>query len=185
MPCAMQQMAAWKAIRMPLALRPAVEIALVFRDGTSVCVPPCRSQSRQRSALSSSRPAAASAPGSRERAEAISQDRRTAGDRAHARRLSGASADRADRRGDPPRRRRLFRAAAGEFARRRAIVVGGATRQDSTRLALRRTARRASPETVLIHDAVRPFVEPTLIDRVIAAIGERQALCPPCPSPTR
>ena len=36
-------------------------------------------------------------------------------------------------------------------------------------------------EKVLIHDAVRPFVDAALIDRVIAAIDERQAPCPPLP----
>ena len=34
---------------------------------------------------------------------------------------------------------------------------------------------------VLIHDAVRPFVDPALIDRVIAAHGERQAALPALP----
>ncbi|MET0599600.1 MAG: bifunctional 2-C-methyl-D-erythritol 4-phosphate cytidylyltransferase/2-C-methyl-D-erythritol 2,4-cyclodiphosphate synthase [Mesorhizobium sp.] len=61
-----------------------------------------------------------------------------------------------------------------------AVVVGGATRQDSTRLALAALAS-ASPETVLIHDAVRPFVGPTLIDRVIAAAAAGAGALPALP----
>ena len=41
--------------------------------------------------------------------------------------------------------------------------------------------RDARPEKVLIHDAARPFVDSELIDRVIAAIGERQAALPAVP----
>lgn len=51
-----------------------------------------------------------------------------------------------------------------------APVVGGATRQASVRLGLERLAAEA-PETVLIHDAVRPFIADEVIDRVIAALG--------------
>jgi 2-C-methyl-D-erythritol 4-phosphate cytidylyltransferase/2-C-methyl-D-erythritol 2,4-cyclodiphosphate synthase len=74
----------------------------------------------------------------------------------------------------------LFAAAAGEAADRLIVVEGGATRQDSVRLGLE-ALRQASPEKVLIHDAARPFVDPALIDRVIAAVGERQAALPALP----
>ena len=59
--------------------------------------------------------------------------------------------------------------------RRRAVTAihGGATRQESTRLALR-ALRDDAPNMVLIHDGVRPFVDPGLIDRTIDAIDERQ-----------
>ena len=60
------------------------------------------------------------------------------------------------------------------------VVTGGATRQDSVRLGLA-ALRDADPDKVLIHDAARPFVDPALIDRVIAAIGERQAALPALP----
>ncbi len=59
-------------------------------------------------------------------------------------------------------------------------VPGGATRQESTLLALR-ALRDPAPNAVLIHDGVRPFVDAALIDRVIEAIGERQAALPAMP----
>ena len=57
------------------------------------------------------------------------------------------------------------------------VAHGGATRQDSVRLGLA-ALRDHDPKKVLIHDAARPFVDAALIDRVIAAIGERQAALP-------
>src|SRR5690606_10299909 len=63
----------------------------------------------------------------------------------------------------------LFREAAGEAAGSVIAVHGGPTRQDSTRLALLALADR-KPDAVLIHDAVRPFVDAALIDRVIAGL---------------
>lgn len=59
-------------------------------------------------------------------------------------------------------------------------VHGGSTRQESTRLALQ-ALRASAPEIVLIHDAVRPFVDARIIDRTIAAIGPRQAALPALP----
>jgi len=73
-----------------------------------------------------------------------------------------------------------FAAAAGNLAARVTVIEGGATRQASVHnglLALRDNA----PEKVLIHDAVRPFVDADLIDRAIAATGERQAALPAVP----
>ena len=70
---------------------------------------------------------------------------------------------------------------AGGFAPGRiGTVHGGATRQDSTRLALR-SLREYAPDMVLIHDGVRPFVDASLIDRTLAAIAERQAALPAMP----
>jgi len=72
----------------------------------------------------------------------------------------------------------LFRAAAPEAADGRLLTIhGGATRQESTRLALQ-ALREDAPTIVLIHDAVRPFVEADLIDRTIDAIEERQGALP-------
>ena len=74
----------------------------------------------------------------------------------------------------------LFRQATGEISHQVVSVHGGATRQNSTRLALR-ALRDEAPTAVLIHDGVRPFVDAALIDRTIAAIGERQAALPALP----
>lgn len=56
-------------------------------------------------------------------------------------------------------------------------VHGGATRQESTRLALE-ALRDDAPSVVLIHDGVRPFIDAELIDRTLDAIGERQGALP-------
>ena len=48
-------------------------------------------------------------------------------------------------------------------------VAGGETRQDSVRLGLESLAG-LGPARVLIHDAVRPFVDPAVISRIIAAL---------------
>jgi len=72
----------------------------------------------------------------------------------------------------------LFSAAAqGLDADRIVTIHGGATRQESTRLALQ-ALREDAPTMVLIHDGVRPFVDPELIDRTIDAIEERQGALP-------
>ncbi|RUZ18704.1 bifunctional 2-C-methyl-D-erythritol 4-phosphate cytidylyltransferase/2-C-methyl-D-erythritol 2,4-cyclodiphosphate synthase, partial [Mesorhizobium sp. M7A.F.Ca.CA.001.04.1.1] len=74
----------------------------------------------------------------------------------------------------------LFRQAAGTNAERVSAVIGGATRQESVRLGLL-ALRDHAPGQVLIHDAVRPFVDADLIDRTIAAIGEREGALPALP----
>jgi len=74
----------------------------------------------------------------------------------------------------------LFSDAAGDLADRVLAVLGGATRQESTRLALLALAE-ARPEAVLIHDGVRPFVAPDLIDRTIAAIACDHGALPALP----
>jgi 2-C-methyl-D-erythritol 4-phosphate cytidylyltransferase / 2-C-methyl-D-erythritol 2,4-cyclodiphosphate synthase len=57
-------------------------------------------------------------------------------------------------------------------------VMGGARRQDSVRAGLEALQSRR-PDTVLIHDAARPFVDAALISRVIAKLdGHAGAL--PC-----
>ncbi len=50
------------------------------------------------------------------------------------------------------------------------FVTGGATRQDSVRCGLEALEPHA-PDLVLIHDAARPFVSQTLIDKLIAALA--------------
>lgn len=74
----------------------------------------------------------------------------------------------------------LFRQAAGANVERVIAINGGATRQASVRLGLL-ALRNHAPGRVLIHDAVRPFVDAELIDRTIAAIGEREGALPALP----
>ena len=74
----------------------------------------------------------------------------------------------------------LFAAAAGELAARVTTVVGGATRQDSTRFALI-ALQEAAPQAVLIHDGVRPFIGPEVIDRAIAGIDASHGSLPSLP----
>ncbi|MER9524918.1 bifunctional 2-C-methyl-D-erythritol 4-phosphate cytidylyltransferase/2-C-methyl-D-erythritol 2,4-cyclodiphosphate synthase [Mesorhizobium sp. M0292] len=76
--------------------------------------------------------------------------------------------------------RALFDKAAGLYAERVTAVVGGESRQASVRLGLL-ALRDRTPGRVLVHDAVRPFVDAALIDRTIAAIGERQGALPALP----
>lgn len=54
------------------------------------------------------------------------------------------------------------------------VVTGGATRQESSRIA----AEAAAGDILLIHDAARPFVSHGLIDGVLAAINQGSAGAP-------
>jgi 2-C-methyl-D-erythritol 4-phosphate cytidylyltransferase/2-C-methyl-D-erythritol 2,4-cyclodiphosphate synthase len=74
----------------------------------------------------------------------------------------------------------LFEAAAGLYAGRVMLVHGGATRQDSTRLALA-ALRDDAPAKVLIHDGVRPFVDAALIGRVVDAVDAGFGALPALP----
>src|SRR5580704_9381920 len=64
----------------------------------------------------------------------------------------------------------IDKAALGRPAR---VVQGGATRQESVANALAQVD--PATEIVLVHDAVRPFVTPQQIDRVIAEARTRRA----------
>jgi len=57
---------------------------------------------------------------------------------------------------------------------------GGATRQQSVLAGLRSIADRA-PQTVLIHDAARPFVSAEVVDGVLAALATSQGALPVLP----
>jgi len=59
-------------------------------------------------------------------------------------------------------------------------VYGGASRQESVFLGLDSLARapEMAPDSVLIHDAARPFVSSRLIDRVLAALQNHVAVVP-------
>ena len=75
----------------------------------------------------------------------------------------------------------LYEAACRPFSSRlRSAVAGGAERQDSVRSGLEALAANP-PDRVLIHDAARPFVEPQLIDRVIAGLDAHAAALPCVP----
>ncbi len=61
----------------------------------------------------------------------------------------------------------------------RAVVTGGATRQDSVREGLARTVER--DEIVLVHDAARPFLDAELVTRVIEGARAHGAAIPVAP----
>ena len=60
------------------------------------------------------------------------------------------------------------------------FIIGGATRQQSVLLGLEALAD-ASPELVLIHDAARPIVTQTVIDRLVAALATQPGAIPVLP----
>jgi len=74
----------------------------------------------------------------------------------------------------------LFRASAGDLADACIAVIGGATRQESTRLGLLALAGRGL-DNVLVHDAARPFIDDELISRVIEGIADGVGSLPALP----
>jgi 2-C-methyl-D-erythritol 4-phosphate cytidylyltransferase/2-C-methyl-D-erythritol 2,4-cyclodiphosphate synthase len=72
-----------------------------------------------------------------------------------------------------------FKAVASELDVR-PPVTGGATRQESGRLGLESFAD-APPHNVLIHDAARPFVSPSLIEAVVAGLEHHRGAIPAMP----
>ena len=73
-----------------------------------------------------------------------------------------------------------FATAAGPYRGDVTVVTGGATRQDSTLIALR-ALTDAPPALVLIHDGVRPFVGHDVIGRVIAGASAGIGAVPALP----
>jgi 2-C-methyl-D-erythritol 4-phosphate cytidylyltransferase len=59
------------------------------------------------------------------------------------------------------------------FAKVRQVVAGGMQRQDSVRLGL--AAVEESADLVLVHDAVRPFFTPDLVNRVVGKAAKQGA----------
>jgi len=59
-------------------------------------------------------------------------------------------------------------------------VHGGPTRQASTRVALL-ALKPEQPDIVLIHDAVRPFMDDDLVARVVRGVGEANGALPSLP----
>ncbi len=60
------------------------------------------------------------------------------------------------------------------------VVTGGPTRQESVRLGLAALAE-TPPDRVVIHDAVRPFIDAALIDRTLAALCDTAGAIPALP----
>ncbi|WEK52732.1 MAG: bifunctional 2-C-methyl-D-erythritol 4-phosphate cytidylyltransferase/2-C-methyl-D-erythritol 2,4-cyclodiphosphate synthase [Candidatus Kaistia colombiensis] len=69
----------------------------------------------------------------------------------------------------------LYEAAVGDETGLLPFVTGGATRQESVRRGLEALAARGVTH-VLVHDAVRPFASPALIDRVIDGLAASDAV---------
>ena len=63
-----------------------------------------------------------------------------------------------------------------------ALIVGGATRQESVRLGLEALADQVAPDLVLIHDAARPFCPIDVIDRLLKALETNSAAVPALPA---
>lgn len=61
----------------------------------------------------------------------------------------------------------------------RAVVAGGATRQDSVRAGLARTTDR--DRVVLVHDAARPFIDAEVVARVLEGVRTHGAAIPVAP----
>ncbi len=74
----------------------------------------------------------------------------------------------------------LFRSVAPLEDRLLAPVCGGATRQESVRNGLIELVKDP-PERVLIHDGVRPFATPALVERVTAGLDRSDAVLPALP----
>ena len=61
------------------------------------------------------------------------------------------------------------------------FVIGGATRRESVRAGLEALADDKAPDAVLIHDAARPFVPPSVIERLVAALDDSAGAVPVLP----
>lgn len=74
---------------------------------------------------------------------------------------------------------KIARVEAAPTRKLRAVIAGGATRQDSVRAGLRRTTAR--DRVVLVHDAARPFVDADVVARVIEGVRTHGAAIPVAP----
>ncbi len=70
--------------------------------------------------------------------------------------------------------------AVGEASERITCVIGGQTRQSSTLHGLRVLAQNP-PAFVLIHDAARPFVDESLVNRILSGLSEQIGILPALP----
>lgn len=62
-----------------------------------------------------------------------------------------------------------------------ALVIGGATRQQSVRAGLEHIAANGGADHVFIHDAARPFLPPQVIDRLLSALENASGAVPVLP----
>ncbi|WP_109356944.1 bifunctional 2-C-methyl-D-erythritol 4-phosphate cytidylyltransferase/2-C-methyl-D-erythritol 2,4-cyclodiphosphate synthase [Sphingorhabdus sp. EL138] len=62
------------------------------------------------------------------------------------------------------------------------VVIGGATRQDSVRNGLSAIAASGGAKNVLIHDAARPYLSDTIIDRLLRSLTVEAAAIPVLPT---
>ncbi|MBB5514785.1 2-C-methyl-D-erythritol 4-phosphate cytidylyltransferase/2-C-methyl-D-erythritol 2,4-cyclodiphosphate synthase [Rubricella aquisinus] len=76
--------------------------------------------------------------------------------------------------------RRPYRAATPDDLRLHPPVIGGETRSASVRAGLDALVP-LRPDIVLIHDAARPFVPPSVVDGLIAALEHAHGACPVLP----
>jgi 2-C-methyl-D-erythritol 4-phosphate cytidylyltransferase/2-C-methyl-D-erythritol 2,4-cyclodiphosphate synthase len=60
-------------------------------------------------------------------------------------------------------------------------LIGGATRRDSVRIGLEALARHGGVGRVLVHDAARPFLPASVIDRLLDALDDASAAVPVLP----
>ena len=67
-------------------------------------------------------------------------------------------------------------AIAARFGKTAAVIEGGDTRTASTVAALRALSDRPDDARVRFHDAARPFVGPEVIDRVLHALDDHEAV---------
>ena len=79
----------------------------------------------------------------------------------------------------PPGFEKMARDETSLTGKVRAVVSGGATRQDSVRAGLRRTTPR--DRVVLVHDAARPFVDADVVARVLEGVRTHGAAIPVAP----
>jgi 2-C-methyl-D-erythritol 4-phosphate cytidylyltransferase/2-C-methyl-D-erythritol 2,4-cyclodiphosphate synthase len=61
------------------------------------------------------------------------------------------------------------------------FIIGGATRRESAARGLAALAADGGADRVLIHDAARPFLSETIIDRLIAALDDHPGAMPVLP----
>lgn len=74
----------------------------------------------------------------------------------------------------------LYQACAPSHAKLLSPCIGGATRQASVLHGLRALSGN-NVQKILIHDAARPFVDPSLIERVLTGTGDKQGALPVMP----
>jgi 2-C-methyl-D-erythritol 4-phosphate cytidylyltransferase/2-C-methyl-D-erythritol 2,4-cyclodiphosphate synthase len=60
-------------------------------------------------------------------------------------------------------------------------IVGGAERQDSVRAGLEAVAGGGGASRILVHDAARPFLPPSVVDRLLSALEAAEGAVPVLP----